>query len=173
MTAEFSSPLSGMVRGDAQGENTSDSSPADITLNLQATMEASLPALMGLSIAEIIPLADETFSASVFDGDLDFGGSSGMSFMDLEGSDSQTFTFDSGNPLWAAISSLFSGPSAVDVDFDAVGSSQATGGANIASQFSAQASLDWDITYKYSVVPTPGAAALLGLGGLAVTRRRR
>lgn len=29
------------------------------------------------------------------------------------------------------------------------------------------------VKYTYEVIPTPGAAALLGLGGLAMTRRRR
>ena len=165
--------LSGFVTGSAAGENTSESSAATVSLDLSAEMIASLPALAGLEVAEIIPLANETFEADIFDGDLDFGGTSGMSFDELAGSDSETFMIDSSNPLWAAISGLFTGPGPIDVDFDAVGASQATGGANIASEFSAQASLEWEISYSFRVIPTPGTAGLMAMGGLLAARRRR
>ena len=46
-------------------------------------------------------------------------------------------------------------------------------GATIGDALAADAGTSFDYTVALSTVPAPGAAALLGLGGIAATRRRR
>lgn len=156
--------LIGEVMGDAKGENLSDASPDTITLELSAEITLDLPGF--LTLAQVLPLADETFNAAIYDGTTDFAGPSGASFLGLSAMD-----MDQGEFFNPFILSQFIDVASVDLEADASGQSRADGGGNVATQFNTDASYSYEITYKY--IPTPASAAVLGLGGLVATRRRR
>lgn len=156
--------LIGEVSGDAAGENLSDTAPDDITLELSAEISLDLPGF--LTLAQVLPLANETFNAAIYDGTTDFAGPSGESFMGLSAMDMDFAEYD--NPF---ILSQFIDVASIDLEADASGRSKAVGGGNVASQFNTDAAYSYEITYKF--VPTPASAAVLGLGGLVATRRRR
>lgn len=157
--------LTGDVVGNAEAESL-DMGPTLIELSLQATLTLSLTAA-GTELAEVIPVADEMFNASAFDGTIDFGGTSGVSFVGLSGNASESESITDQGTLDAFID-----VGTVSLDADAVGSSFGSGAGNLLTQFSTQAGLEWEVTYVYNVVPAPGALALLGLGGLVAGRRR-
>ncbi len=156
--------LIGEVSGDAKGENLSTTAPDTITLELSAMISLDLPGF--LTLAEVLPLADETFMAAIYDGVTDFDGPSGESFLGLNAMDMDSSEFF--NPF---ILNQFIDVAFIDLEADASGQSKAVGGGNVASQFNTDASYSYEITYKY--IPTPASAAVLGLGGLVATRRRR
>ncbi len=160
--------LNGEVVGSAQAENL-DAQAAEITLFLQATISMLLDDGMGTTLATVIPVADEAFQADAFDGTIDFAGTSGASFMGLQGQKTEV------NDLIAGTDDLsaFIDTGSVMLLANADGSSIATGAGNIVSQFSTQGALDWEIVYEYSLVPAPAPLALVGLGGFVAFRRRR
>lgn len=158
--------LHGVVQGNAQAESL-DASPALIELFLQATLNIELLAT-GTELAEVIPVVDESFNADAFDGDIDFGGTSGVSFLGLTGEGNESAATSN-----AATLALFTDVAFVDLVANATGSSFGSGAGNLITQFATEAALDYKIEYKFRVVPTPGVAALLGMGGLVAVRRRR
>lgn len=158
--------LNGDVVGNAQAESL-DMGATLIELSLQATLTLSLTAA-GTELAEVIPVVNESFNASAFDGTIDFGGTSGVSFLELSGSASESESINTQSVL-----DEFIDVASVSLDADATGSSFGSGAGNLITQFATEAGLDWEITYVYNVIPAPGALALLGLGGLVAGRRRR
>lgn len=157
--------LNGDVVGNAQAESL-DMGATLIELSLQATLTLSLTAA-GTELAEVIPVVNESFNASAFDGMIDFGGTSGVSFLELSGSASESESINTQSVL-----DEFIDVASVSLDADATGSSFGSGAGNLITQFATEAGLDWEITYVYNVIPAPGALALLGLGGLVAGRRR-
>ncbi len=157
--------LNGDVVGNAQAESL-DMGATLIELSLQATLTLSLTAA-GTELAEVIPVVNESFNASAFDGAIDFGGTSGVSFLELSGSASESESINTQSVL-----DEFIDVASVSLDADATGSSFGSGAGNLITQFATEAGLDWEITYVYNVIPAPGALALLGLGGLVAGRRR-
>lgn len=158
--------LDGEVFGSAMSESL-DNAPATIGLTLQATMNVELLA-SGTQLAEVIPLVDVMFDASAFDGSIDFGGTSGVTFGDLEGSST---AFESTSDV--SVLAQFIDVGSVDLVANALGSSSGSGAGNLVTQFMTDAGLSWEIEYKFRVIPSPGSATLLGLGGLIAVRRRR
>lgn len=158
--------LNGDVVGNAQAESL-DMGATLIELSLQATLTLSLTAA-GTELAEVIPVVNESFNAAAFDGTIDFGGTSGVSFLELSGSASESESINTQSVL-----DEFIDVASVSLDADATGSSFGSGAGNLLTQFATEAGLDWEITYVYNVIPAPGSLALLGLGGLVAGRRRR
>lgn len=159
--------LEGFVTGSAAAEST-DAAPATIELDLQSTITLS-DAVLG-SLVEVIPLANESFGATVYDGTIDFDGTSGVAFTDLAGDATNDGEFTDAPTL-----ALFTGAGSVVLDVDAIGSSVASGAGNIISQFSSNAGVDIKVEYFVdTVIPAPGAAfgGVMGLGALAMRRRR-
>lgn len=157
--------LSGDVVGDANVESLNQGA-SNVMVNLQATITMTL---MGDVLGVVIPVANESFMAGTFDGSIDFSGSSGAMFADLMGSDMTMTTLVNGvDDL-----SPFIGNGNVPLVANAVGTSNGSGAGNLILQFFTDAGLDFSVTYDYHLVPTPGAASLLGLAGIAATRRRR
>lgn len=157
--------LDGHVEGTAKAESL-DAAPATITLNLGATITLSI---MGDDLAVVLPVAMESFDATIFDGMLDFGGSSGQTFDMLEADMSEMATLTNGIDNLAP----WIGGGTVALDATAMGASSGTGAGNLFLQFETLASAKITVIYKYTEVPTPGSAALLGVAGLCATRRRR
>lgn len=158
--------LSGEVRGMAMAESL-DASSASIQLNLQATLTLLLAAT-NTELAEVIPVVNTTFNAQAFDGEIDFDGQSGALFGGLQDTASvSTGVTD------AAVLALFSDVGSVGLSAEALGSSFGSGAGNLITQFATEAGFAWDVTYRYQEVPAPAGLAVLGMGGLVATRRRR
>ena len=164
--------MTGLVQGSAQGENTSTSSGADVKLTLASGLTLTRPG-GGPALVVATPLSITLFSASVFDGVVDFAGTSGATMSGLLGT-----KFNSANYASAADLALFTGPGMIDLPLSAVGKSLATGGGSIISLFDTEARGEVTVTYKYSsaAVPEPrvyGAVGALLCAGFAALRRRR
>jgi len=157
--------LTGDVEGDANVESLNQG-PSLIQLNLQATITMSL---MGDTLGVVIPVANETFNAATFDGAVDFMGPSGAMFPDLAGTDMTMTTLVNG------VDDLtpFIGLGTIGLDATAAGTSNGSGAGNLILQFFTDAGLDYEVEYTYTLVPTPGAAGLLALCGIAGSTRRR
>ena len=108
------------------------------------------------------------FNASPFDGSIDFGGTSGFDTGTLSGMDMNSNSIE----LPADLSGYI-GNGSIVVGIVAQGTSTVSGAGNIVSIINTAADGIVDITYKTRQIPGPGAASLLGLGGLLVARRRR
>jgi len=157
--------LDGHVEGTAKAESL-DAAPALVELNLGAQITLSL---MGDDLAVVIPVAMESFNAAIFDGDLDFMGPSGETFDMLSADMSDMASLTSGMDDL----SPWIGGGSVALDADAMGASSGTGAGNLFLQFETLASAKVTVIYKYTEIPTPGSAVLLGAAGLCATRRRR
>ena len=133
------------VTGSMGVENTSDASGSDGDMELSArlTVARASDPLNPVTVAS--PAAAETFALPVFDGTVDFGGTSGLTFADIN--DTQTVTDTSTDP---AILALVTGTGTIDYIVDASGTSFANGtGGNIATFFASQAGATITITYEY------------------------
>ena len=158
--------LSGTVSGSARAESL-DAAIAALNLNLQATISLLDPSNSALVVA--VPVVNNIFNATAFDGVIDFGGTSGVSYLNLSNTASNSF----GPTLNAGLVSTFVGAGNVTLKINANGNSTATGAGNIVSQFATQASALAKVTYTYQPVPEPASFAVLGLGAAAMLRRRR
>lgn len=156
--------LKGTVSGSASAESL-DNEPATVTLALQATISLSL----GMTqLAVVIPVANAMFNASAFDGSIDFGGTSGATFSNLNQMDQTSVTLTAPADLAPWI-----GGGSVALAGEAQGQSFATGAGNLVTIFMTDGAMEYTVTYSFTVVPTPGAAALAGIAGLVALRRRR
>ncbi len=155
--------LDGEVRGSAQAESM-DAAPSTIILTLSSRIEMFLGATL---LDMVLPVADESFDASAFDGSIDFDGTSGVSFGPMS-------AFDSAANSTTIGLAPFIGNGVVSLTGVATGESSGSGAGNLITQFSATAGMSWSITYHFTVIPAPGAAmALGGLPLLAAGSRRR
>ncbi len=159
--------LLGDVSGTASYENL-DTSPANITLSLIATLTLQRPDLSFL--VDVVPLANQLDSPSAFDGMIDFGGTSGNSFTGLSGNAMDMVVLTDALDL-----ALFTGVGSLSLPVSAAGMSNASGGGNIISQFSTSAGAGVEVTYTYKTapVPEPTSIAVVGLGLVGVLAVRR
>lgn len=165
--------LFGEVLSTARVENLSGSSGSNINVLINALLR--LTSNTGQSLVTSLPSLSESFSATVFDGQLDFAGTSGKTFDSLYSSNTGTSLITDANIL-----SLFIGDGIVSTLLDGTADTRAAGGGNIIAGFETDARGAITMNYNFSEVPTtnvsePTHLALLGLGmmGLAASRRRR
>ncbi len=156
--------LTGSVEGRVRAESL-DGAPSLINATISATLTANAPA--GLQVITV-PLTNTMFNASPFDGVIDFGGTSGFDTGTVAGGD-----MDSNSVELPADLSPYIGVGNILIGVTAAGTSNVSGAGNIVSIINTAAGVDLEITYKTRLIPTPGAAALVGIGGLMVARRRR
>ena len=166
--------LIGRVFGSARVESR-DASPADVTANIAAEISLSEPGGGATPVAITIPTVSETRSLDIFDGALDFAGTSGFSVTDLTGS--QTETGSSTN------FGLYTGLGTIDLTVSADGASSGSGAGNLTTLFNTSAAAEFRVTYTYdaatgppptpSPVPEPSGALALMLVAAGMTARRR
>jgi hypothetical protein len=166
MLTGISFELEGDVEGNASFESL-DGAPATILMNLQATITLTDPSANVL--ATVIPVANTSDNVTAFDGVVDFGGTSGKSYLGLTGSDS-----DTGNSVDFL---AFTGVGNILLPITGTGTSNGSGAGNLVLQFSTTAGASASVTYTYAPVPEPGSCVLAGLGAIglawAVARRRK
>lgn len=163
--------LTGTVEGEGKAESL-DTSPADISLDLQAAIEASTSSLA--SLGTVVPIVSSTFSLGAFDGTIDFAGASGVSSGTVSGSDSDL------NSFMDADLASFIGGGFIDILVEATGQSSGSGAGNLITQFATSASAQLTITYEYEednpgAIPLPAGGLLLltGFAGIAGLKRRK
>jgi len=169
--------LMGTVEGIGKAESL-DAMPASVSLGFGSIITLSRPDATTLVVAH--PLFSNNFSFSEFDGNINFGGTSGGTTGLQSATKSESLT-----SLSAGDFALFSGPGTILLNLKAIGTSSSEGSGNLITQFSTYASGLGKVTYNYNdkvtynyndnVVPEPATFAImgLGLGFLALTRRRR
>lgn len=154
--------MNAMLNGTIQTESL-DQSASSIQTNLDAML--SLSGGLGELLSFTIPTVVNMFSASAFDGSVDFGGTSGVSYFNLGGAVSSNETYVDGATL-----AFFTGTGTEDFTFDALASSFVTGSGNMFSSFNMMAGASIIITYESVnafVVNAPATFALFGLSMLA------
>lgn len=153
--------LTGTVEGSVRAESL-DAAPSTVTLNLSAGLTLT-ETTTGQELAFVQPLAEAVEDFTAFDGTIDFGGTSGVTYDNLNADemDSQTY-------IDAATLALFTGPGDVELNLDAMGMSSGSGAGNLITQFSTLAGASAKVTYEYEPVPEPltilGAGAAVSFG---------
>ncbi|UCD29230.1 MAG: PEP-CTERM sorting domain-containing protein, partial [Planctomycetota bacterium] len=160
---EFS--LSGHVEGIAKFESE-DNAPATVTMDIQADIELQRPDLSTILIT--IPLAQTSDNVTAYDGNTDFGGTSGRTYSGLSADQTETTT----SPPPASDLVLFTGFGNIILPVDATGTSTGSGAGNLILQFLTSASAEATVTYIYEV-PEPATVSLLAFGGLWMLSRKR
>lgn len=158
----------GQVSGNVAFESL-DGAATTITTELSASISLTRPDSSVLSV--VLPVVNNSDSVTAFDGTIDFGGTSGMSYAGLSGSASANAASTA-----AADIALFTAAApgdTISLPVVATGTSSGSGAGNLLLLFSTFASADVRVCYEYTVVPAPSAMAMLALSGLAATRRRR
>jgi hypothetical protein len=157
--------LDGHVIGSAQAESL-DGSATNVTLNLSANIAATGPGSLNVTV---VPVASQVFNATAYDGTIDFGGTSGVTYGSLSNTGSATQSITS--PVSIA---AFLGAGTFSFTLAATGASSGSGAGNLITQFATQAHGGITVEYYTSEVPTPAAlpAGLALIGGLAFRRGR-
>ncbi|MBM3726983.1 MAG: PEP-CTERM sorting domain-containing protein [Acidobacteria bacterium] len=158
--------LIGNVQGDISVESL-DNAPSTINATLQS--QVRLNTGLGL-IVVTLPAVMRTLNATAFDGSIDFGGTSGAQWNNIDGMDMQA-----DSSMDAGVLAGFTGPGTIDLAVDALGQSTASGAGNIVTVFRTMASAEaWvRYTYKTDDIPEPASLALAGAGVLAIALLRR
>ncbi len=165
--------IDGLLNGTAQAESR-DVQTSVITTTLNAALSLTGSGTIGSLLEIIVPTVTNVFAATAFDGTVDFGGTSGITYSGLGGALSNTVTLTGADVL-----AFFTGSGSQDLMFNGVATSLSTGPGNISSGFEMEAGGVITIAYESAelqVVSAPSMAILFGLGAFAVfgfTRLKR
>jgi hypothetical protein len=140
VTITFDSALTGSMAA----ENTSTSSTCDVTLNWGA--DVTLDTTDGV-LTSMLGQTENPPTLSIFDGTLDFGGTSGVTIGNLNQTDSQQAV------ITGAAMAPFIGGGSVTLDAAATGTSTASGCGVVVFQFITQAAVDVNVEYTFEANP--------------------
>jgi hypothetical protein len=155
--------LTGDMLQTMQAENKSPT-PKNLTLKGTGTVTMSSGTQV---LAVALPTTTRTFAAGPYDGSDDYTGTSGITYPNEFGTNTD-------NKLYTApsILSLFVGAGNILFDFTAESTYQVTGSGNLISQASTTADSSYQVIYNYTqavaAVPEPSTLAM-GLTGLVLT----
>jgi hypothetical protein len=158
--------IDGSVFGSAEVESRDASAQV-----IETTLSAELTLTNGMNTLVVtIPSITNTFNATAFDGVNDAGGTSGITYPDLEANQFEMETYTDAMTL-----ATFTGVGTIDTDFDAQATSRAIGAGNITTTFFSQAGglVKVKYTYENMEVSAPSQVAFLGLGLLAFAGMRK
>jgi hypothetical protein len=137
--------LTATVTGEMGYENTSTTSGSDGTIEMNAQVSVWLASDPASVITVASPTSSEAFSLAVFDGIIDFGGTSGVFFADINETDTVTATLTDPAALAAA-----TGTGTLDFEVEAVGTTAFTGSSgNESTRFGLLAGATVTVTYDY------------------------
>lgn len=155
--------LDGFMEGFIGFENLSASATSEISGSISSTIELSTTT--GTSLVTVLPTFSTSFSAPIFDGVVDFGGSSGVTTdaSPVPVTASNTVTITDASTL-----ALFLGSGTIDLDVDANSSASTSNvGGFVTTQSSVVSAASMEIYYLYETatvsVSAPSIIALLGL----------
>jgi hypothetical protein len=163
--------LNAFVTGSALIENRNvDSAMINATLSADVLLSDALSG----SLISLAPSVSEMSSVGGFDGTVDFGGTSGLTFLNMNANESGQF-------MLVDMTSLadYIGVGTSTLDFIVQATSDVIGGGNLTSELLTNAGADIRVVYTYSeelvpsVVSEPPYIALLGMGLIAFARLRR
>jgi hypothetical protein len=140
--------LDGHVEGDVMFESL-DAAPATVTSTLSAVITLKRPD--NSAIVATTPAWATSDNVSVFDGVIDFGGTSGKTYSarTADGSNSST------SPPPPGDLALFTGVGNISLPVTAAGATSATGAGNLVVSFTTRASADVKVVYTYTPPPRP------------------
>ena len=155
--------LQGTVAGDIQAENRSTGSGSTITGQLSAILTLQSP--LNAPLVVTIPTQTEQYIAARYDNQFDFGGTSGVSWLNQSKTDSNSAVIDSSSP---ADFNLFIGPGNIVLPLSGIGNTVVSfngggGFTRITSQAFGSATITYDYTPS-SPVPEPETWALMAAG---------
>ncbi len=136
VTIRFDSALTGSMAA----ENFSTSSTCDVTLDWGA--DVTLDTTDGVLTSDL-GQTETPPTLSIFDGTLDFGGTSGVTIGNLSQTDSQQAS------ITGAAMAPFIGVGTVTLDATATGTSTATGCGTVVSQLITQAGVEVEVVYTF------------------------
>ena len=165
--------LSGIVQGAGNAESL-DGSASTVTLSLGSRLELTRPDKTRLVVTN--PLFTQVFNFSAFDGNINFGGTSGASTGTVS-ADGADFFISSDAADFGLFSALGGGK--INLGVHASGASSGTGAGNLITLFNTSAAATAKVTYIYqdavAEVSEPASLATMfaGLGLIAALRRRK
>jgi len=168
--------LFGEILNTTQVENFSGNSGSLINIFVGALL--GLETQTGQELVTTLPSLTREFQATSYDGQFDWGGTSGATFEGLYSSNESSRVITD-----EAITSLFVGDGMIDTYLSGIADTRATGGGNIFSGFSTDARSIANVTYNYSDVEPKAVSEVSepeglllfasGLLGFAALRRRK
>jgi len=131
----------GAITSDIRVENTSTSSPSTIQATVAGHLTLTGPG--GLTVETDLSQNAGSFGASIYDGHLDFGGTSGKDFGNSAANGTESLV------LTGAAMNVFVGTGTIALTETAEASSTASGGGNLLVGVTSTASAQVTVTYKY------------------------
>lgn len=159
--------FTGDMLGDAGFENRSTNAAA-VTVNLAGIFGLQLN---GQSLFTLNPLQANTYQVTRYDGNQNYGGTSGKTIEGLTATQSSTQTFTDSQFLQS-----FIGTGNVNFLFSAIANSTVTGSGNMRSYVDTLARTNVSVIYDYdpAKVPEPSAAIGIGvIGGIALLSKSK
>lgn len=163
--------LNALVNGSAAIENRNvDNAMINATLSADVLLSDAISG----SLISLAPTVSEMSSVAGFDGIVDFGGTSGLTFLNMNADENGQF-------MLVDMASLadYIGVGTSTLDFIVNATSDVIGGGNITSELVTNAAANISVVYTFSeelvpsVVSEPAYIALLGMGLLAFGRLKR